>query len=185
MIHLITGGARSGKSRFAEQCVADMAKADPSASVYYLATATAEDEEMHERIRRHKCSRPPAWQTIEVPRLVSETAQTLTAGLVLMDCMTLWLSNWLCDGETEGWHAEKQRFLQLLTETQHLKKTQQDWVIVTNEVGSGIVPMGALTRRFADEAGRLNQSVAAIADQVTLVVAGCTLPLKPPTETGV
>lgn len=172
MIHLVTGGARSGKSRYAEDQVRELLRREPERTVCYIATATAGDEEMKERIDHHRSTRPKDWVTLEEPLYLSRLAEVRKSGILLVDCMTLWLSNWLCDHGAEAWQDEKKRFLTLL------QSDSREWVIVTNEVGSGIVPLGALNRQFADEAGWLNQSLAALADRVTLVVSGCPLSLK-------
>ncbi|MCL1141982.1 bifunctional adenosylcobinamide kinase/adenosylcobinamide-phosphate guanylyltransferase [Shewanella gaetbuli] len=188
MLHLVIGGARSGKSRFAERQVAELVDAQASAiQPYYIATATAgEDIEMQQRIMRHqqdRLQRQLSWQVVESPLAL---AQTLTAidnpkQVILVDCLTLYLTNHLlidaADTESgepcSSWHNEKQQLLNVLP------KLQSHIVLVSNEVGSGIVPMGELSREFVDQAGWLNQAIAELADQVTLVVAGLPLALKP------
>ncbi len=168
MIHLVIGGARSGKSGYAEQLAIDSLK-----EVIYIATATAGDGEMQDRIEHHQASRPKAWGLIEEPYHLTHTLQQLESDrVILIDCLTLWLSNWLCREDMPAWQKEKSAFLEVL------KNTKQDVVIVSNEVGSGIIPMGELSRLFVDEAGWLNQSVAKVAENVTLVVAGCPVKLK-------
>lgn len=171
MIELILGGARSGKSALAEQ------KAQASGlSVCYIATAAledlAEDTEMLARIAHHQARRPEEWLLIEEPLHLATMLKTLAAPdrLILVDCLTLWLSNLLHHDE-------------LLRETQSLLATLPTLpghvILVSNEVGMGIVPLGELSRRYVDEAGRLHQRLAAIADQVTFVAAGIPLQLKP------
>lgn len=171
MIELILGGARSGKSALAEQ------KAQASGlSVCYIATAAlediAEDTEMLARIAHHQARRPEEWLLIEEPLHLATMLKTLAAPdrLILVDCLTLWLSNLLHHDE-------------LLRETQSLLTTLPTLpghvILVSNEVGMGIVPLGELSRRYVDEAGRLHQRLAAIADQVTFVAAGIPLQLKP------
>jgi len=172
MIHLILGGARSGKSTFAEK----LAGSDNRA-VFYIATATAGDEEMKQRIAHHQNQRPSEWQLIEEPFNLSSMIFELgnSQNVILIDCLTLWLSNWLCrekEAEKASWKSEQELFLS------SLEQSESNIYIVSNEVGSGIIPMGELTRRFVDRAGRLNQAVARIANEVTLVVAGLPLSLK-------
>ena len=168
MIELFLGGARSGKSRLAE------ARAEERGGpVTYLATATTEDGEMAERVAAHRAQRPPDWGLVEEPLALGRALRTTAApnGLVLVDCLTLWLANALAAGE-ERFAAERDELLRAL------ETAAGPVVLVSNEVGSGIVPMGAGTRRYADEAGRLNQAVAARAERVVLVVAGLPWTLK-------
>ncbi|PHS18282.1 MAG: bifunctional adenosylcobinamide kinase/adenosylcobinamide-phosphate guanylyltransferase [Kangiella sp.] len=172
MIHLILGGARSGKSSYAE----NLAK-QYNDNVIYVATATADDKEMETRISYHKKSRPPEWRLIEEPFFLSSIVNQNKdeKDVLLIDCLTLWLSNWLCkkvDPHQSDWDAECNSFLSVL------KESTNTIFIVSNEVGSGIVPMGELSREFSDKAGWLNQKVASVADNVTLVVAGLPLVLK-------
>ncbi|MGB0496557.1 MAG: bifunctional adenosylcobinamide kinase/adenosylcobinamide-phosphate guanylyltransferase [Kangiellaceae bacterium] len=174
MIKLILGGARSGKSSFAE----NIAKTNHK-NVCYIATATAGDNEMADRIAHHQSTRPKHWDLMEEPFYLSQSMRNLEnfRGTVLIDCVTLWLSNWICLVDQEpnklnDWQDERQNFLDALV------TSRSKVIIVSNEVGSGIVPMGELTRQFADNAGWLNQNLAEIADQVTLVVAGLPLLLK-------
>ncbi|TQV89620.1 bifunctional adenosylcobinamide kinase/adenosylcobinamide-phosphate guanylyltransferase [Aliikangiella coralliicola] len=168
MIHLILGGARSGKSRFAEN-----EAAANNETVTYVATATINDDEMRARIEHHKNSRPEDWQLVEEPFNLSKVIEEMDGGTLIIECMTLWLSNWLCTNDTEGWKEERERFFV------SLKNSQANIVIVSNEVGSGVVPMGELSRDFVDQAGWLNQELAKTAAKVTLVVAGCPISLKP------
>lgn len=171
-VSLILGGARSGKSRHAEQLVQGSGLAP-----IYLATAEPGDAEMAARIRLHRERRGPAWQTreapLELPTAIRDEAAPDRA--ILVDCLTLWLSNLLGagrDSETET---------ALLIEA--LAAPAGPLVLVSNEVGQGIVPLGELSRRFVDAAGRLHQAVAARADRVVLMVAGLPLALKPGIET--
>lgn len=179
-LHLILGGARSGKSRHAEQ----LAQAS-DLPVSVLVTAHAGDVEMAERIRQHQLQRPAHWQVLETPLALAETLQAHAAPdrLLLVDCLTLWLSNLLLDGQQGdpdtgpmvlGMQFRQQR--QALLDV--LPRLPGRIILISNEVGMGIVPMGALTRCFADEAGRLNQAIAAQCQQVTLVAAGLPLTLK-------
>jgi len=161
---LVLGGARSGKSRYAEALV----EACP-APWTYIATAQAFDEEMRERIAEHRARRDARWETIEAPlELAGALAEAAEGRSVLVDCLTLWLTNvMLAERDVD---AECRR----LVET--LRKPRGQWVLVSNEVGLGIVPDNALGRRFRDAAGRLNKLIAAEAGSVVLMVAG--LPMK-------
>lgn len=177
---LILGGARSGKSRHAEGLAAAGGK-----EVVYIATAEARDVEMMERIARHRQERNAGWITVEETRALGATIAHWRSPqrVVLVDCVTLWLSNLLfADGriypevgpiEAPACFAEERATL-----LQALRQGQGDVILVSNEVGSGIVPGGAVSRWFADEAGRLNQELAAACNVVTLVVAGLPLALK-------
>ncbi len=167
-VTLVLGGARSGKSAHAEALV----ESRPGPCVY-LATAEAGDGEMAERIAAHRARRGTRWRTLEEPL---ELAATLAArpageGAVLVDCLTLWLSNLMAAERDPA--AETARLLEALP------GVAAPVVFVSNEVGLGIVPMNPLARRFRDEAGRLNQAVAAAADRVVFVAAGLPLVLKP------
>lgn len=164
---LVLGGARSGKSRHAEALIAETAP-----PWVYLATAEALDREMQERIAHHQGRRDPRWRTVEAPRdLAGAIAEVGADGQpVLIDCLTLWLSNTLlADGDVEG---ACDGLIAALTEA------KGPIVAVSNEVGFGIVPDTPLGRRFRDAQGRLNQQVAAVADRVVLVAAGLPLVLK-------
>ena len=165
-LQLILGGARSGKSRTAEQRVADS-----GLQKIYLATATAGDGEMSERIQKHQADRDGHWQLLEEPVLLADTLlkYSATDNCILVDCLTLWLSNCL---HHSCWTEQQQALLDCLD------KLPGAVIFVTNEVGQGIVPMGQLTRQFVDEAGFLHQRLAAICDRVTMVVAGLPQELK-------
>lgn len=161
---LVLGGARSGKSRHAEGLV--LAFPPPWT---YVATAQALDAEMAARICRHRACRGQGWQTLDVPLDLAGTLCAIPAGRpVLVDCLTLWLTNVMLGGRDE--EAESRRLCDVLS------RPRGPWMAVANEVGLGIVPDNALARRFRDAAGRLNQMVAQKADSVVLMVAG--LPLK-------
>lgn len=161
---MLIGGARSGKSRHAEQLVRDC-----PAPWAYIATAEAYDDEMRERIALHRLQRGEGWQTIDAPLdLVGVLGAIPDGQPVLVDCLTLWLTNHLL--------AEHDLAAECARLADCLSKPRGPWFVVSNEVGQGIVPDNALARRFRDEAGRLNQQVAAVADHVLLMVAG--LPLK-------
>ena len=164
-VTLITGGARSGKSVLAESR-ALAAEGRPT----YIATATAGDTEMAERIARHRARRDDRWRDIEAPLdLVAALDDSDGTGARLVDCLTLWLTN-LMFTPGRDWRAEAEALCAALP------RQQSPVILVTNEVGMGIVPDNALAREFRDAAGTLNQSVAAIADDVILAVSG--LPLK-------
>lgn len=163
---LLTGGARSGKSRHAEVLVE--AHAAPWA---YIATAQAYDDEMRERIAMHRLRRSTEWKTAEAPLdLVGALGAVPDGQPVLVDCLTLWLTNhMLADHDIAAECLRLQRCLAV---------PRGPWFVVSNEVGLGIVPDNALARRFRDEAGRLNQQVAAIAETVVLMVAGIPMKVK-------
>jgi adenosylcobinamide kinase / adenosylcobinamide-phosphate guanylyltransferase len=163
---LVIGGARSGKSHHAEGLLLGLA-----APRHYLATAEPLDAEMAERIAQHRAARGPLWTTHEVPHDLAAALAGMPAGQpVLVDCLTLWLSNrMLADADLA---ADSAGLLAVLA------RPHGPWVLVSNEVGLGIVPDNALARRFRDAAGRLNQAVAACADHVILTVAGLPLALK-------
>jgi adenosylcobinamide kinase / adenosylcobinamide-phosphate guanylyltransferase len=163
---LITGGARSGKSRHAEA----RARAFPGRPVY-IATAEALDAEMAERIAKHRARRGDEWIEREVPLdLTQVLIETDGGGARLVDCLTLWLSNLL--------HAERD-WSQAVSDLAHsLSRQRSPVVLVTNEVGLGIVPDNALARTYRDAAGRMNQTIARVAGEVAFVVAGLPLKLK-------
>jgi len=165
---LVTGGARSGKSRFSEQKLAELA---PGGPWRYLATAEALDDEMRERIAHHRARRGAAWRTVEAPRQLAEALRTTEPAATLVDCLTLWISNLMFDG------AKDQAILDAADElVAAARAASVPVVLVTNECGSGIVPMHPVSRRFRDLAGWVNQRVAAACDEVFLVAVG--LPLK-------
>lgn len=163
---LVLGGARSGKSRHAEALIT----AGPPPWVY-VATAEPLDDEMTARIAAHRARRGAGWRDVEAPRdLAGALAGIRDGGAVLVDCLTLWLSNlMLADADIE---AETARLECALT------SVAAPVVLVSNEVGSSIVPDNALARRFRDAQGRLNQRIAARADRVVLMVAGLPLVVK-------
>jgi adenosylcobinamide kinase/adenosylcobinamide-phosphate guanylyltransferase len=164
-ITLVLGGARSGKSRYAESLIAAL---PPPWT--YVATAEAGDAEMAERIATHRARRGPNWRTIEVTHNLDHVLAACRSDPVLVDCLTLWLSNlMLADGAVEEEMMRVEKALLLATAPK---------VVVSNEVGSGIVPEYPLGRRFRDAQGIFNQRIAALADRVVLVVAGLPMPLK-------
>jgi len=171
-VTLVLGGARSGKSRYAESLVDSALAAGLAAGATYIATAEALDPEMAARIEEHRRRRGDAWRTVEAPRdlVAALTAHTDPARPVLVDCLTLWLSNLMGDGRD------------IDAEATGLAARLQDLagpvVLVSNEVGLGIVPDNALARDFRDRAGRLNQLVAEVAGRVVFVAAGLPLIMK-------
>jgi len=167
-LELILGGARSGKSRFAEQRALQS-----GLEVIYIATATADDAEMATRIAHHQQHRPTHWKTVETPLYLAKTLQTYAhpQACLLVDCLTLWINNCLFD-EAVCWETQRQL---LLTQIAQLPGQQ---ILVSNEVGQGIVPLGAVSRQFVDESGRLHQALASLADRVFFVVAGLPQVLK-------
>ncbi len=165
-VTLVLGGARSGKSRHAEMLV----EALPAPWIY-IATAEALDGEMRTRIAIHQARRDARWRTMEVSRALPEALDDMPAGgAVLVDCLTLWLTNLLLDD------ADIPAAVERLEES--LRRPAGPIVLVSNEVGLGIVPEHALARRFRDEAGRLHQRVATLADHVVLMVAGIPMVVK-------
>ena len=183
-LELVIGGARSGKSRYAEARAAAAEAA--GLRVVYVATAEARDDEMADRIAHHRARRPVDWALVESPLHLASALREHAAAdrFVLVDCLTLWLSNVLFAGRAAAqadagqpvdcplFRDERAALLNALA------ALPGRTIVVSNEVGWGIVPMGAVSRLFADEQGRLNQDMAALADRVTLVAAGLPLALK-------
>lgn len=164
---LITGGARSGKSAFAERLALR-----PSGRAIYIATAEARDAEMKARIAGHRARRGAAWSDIHAPRnLTGALRESDGHEPRLVDCLTLWLSNLMHDGA--DWRAAGNDLADLLTDL------SSPVIFVTNEVGAGIVPENRLAREFRDAAGWLNQTMAQAADAVWFCVAGCPVKVKP------
>lgn len=171
-MRLILGGARSGKSRLAERAVLDLCEG--SSRPVYLATATADDAEMQARIDRHRSDRSQLWRTVEEPVHLAAALAGLADAWVLIDCLTLWISNCLHAG---CWERERARLLREI-DRQLAAGKSPNWTFVSNEVGSGVVPLGALSREFVDASGQLHQALARRCSQVTLVVAGLPMNLK-------
>ena len=180
MITLITGGARSGKSSYAETLAALS-----GLQVVYIATAHAGDAEMDERIRRHRAHRPAGWITVEEPLALGAALRTHARAerCIVIDCLTLWLTNLiLADHPGDGdvaliesgprFAAERVDFLNAL------QALPGEMIAISNEVGMGVVPLGALNRFFVDESGRLNQAIAVFAGKVVWMVAGCPIVAK-------
>ncbi|HLJ48427.1 MAG TPA: bifunctional adenosylcobinamide kinase/adenosylcobinamide-phosphate guanylyltransferase [Bryobacteraceae bacterium] len=175
MLTLVLGGARSGKSRFAQSLCAGGER------VAYIATARPEDDEMVERIERHRRNRSSSWLSVEEPLAIADAVERCArdCDFILLDCLTVWLSNVLWAHRTET-SVERLR----LEAAKHLTRLPRaarstNLVVVTNEVGSGVVPVSDVGRRFRDLQGWLNQDAAALADSVYLVVAGIPLRIKP------
>jgi adenosylcobinamide kinase / adenosylcobinamide-phosphate guanylyltransferase len=173
MIELVLGGARSGKSRYAEQQALDS-----GLQVIYIATAEAGDDEMQARIAHHRHRRPEHWQTLEQPVHLAQAIADHAGSqhCILVDCLTLWLCNVLFDkqGELQADRYQQQSDALLAA----LAGCQHRVILVSNEVGSGVVAADAMTRRFVDEAGFLHQKIAQLCDKVVLVTAGLPQILK-------
>ena len=175
---LLLGGARAGKSSHASRLAA-VRHHSSGAKVCFIATAQPLDEDMTARITRHREQRPSDWQTIEEPYQIDEALrQASEAGVVIIDCLTLFVSNWLVRYEDEH---ECEQFVRRITRNfLALAHTRQQTIIcVSNEVGLGVVPETGLGRVFRDLLGRVNQEFAAAADDVYLLIAGLPLQLKP------
>ncbi|HEU4767150.1 MAG TPA: bifunctional adenosylcobinamide kinase/adenosylcobinamide-phosphate guanylyltransferase, partial [Pyrinomonadaceae bacterium] len=172
---LLLGGARAGKSTYALR----LAQERSDSSVCFIATAQALDEEMSTRITHHRSERPSHWQTIEEPYDLDEALrQASDAAVVIVDCLTLFVSNWLLRVNDEQRCEEILR--QICVEFLSLAQVRQQTIIcVSNEVGLGIIPETRLGRVFRDLLGRVNQDFAQAADEVYLMVAGLKTQLKP------
>jgi len=175
---MYTGGARSGKSRLAQE------RLQRFKQVAYIATAQALDEEMKDRIEKHKLGRPAVWLTIEEPldlRAAIQRANATAPDAILIDCLTLWLSNRMLAVWNEGWsNVQEDKISEAFKVALALARlsSAQECVIVTNELGCGIVPENAMSRAFRDLTGRVNQILAAESDEVYLTTAGLGLKLK-------
>ena len=166
---LILGGARSGKSRYAETLAKESAK-----EVIYLATARVLDDEISQRVKQHQLDRPQHWQTVEEPIKLADTLRqwSSTKRLILVDCLTMWVNNLLAENNPALMRNELDKLISQLPDF------PGTIIFVSNEVGMGVVPMGELTRQFVDETGRLHQRLAQQADQVILMVAGLPQQIK-------
>ena len=167
-IILITGGQRSGKSRYAEELALSLAK-----NPVYVATAHVWDEEFRERVRRHQERRGPQWTNIEEEKYLSR--HDLTGNVAVIDCVTLWLTNYFFEGQDQ----DTQQVLDIVKE-EFDRFTAQDatFIFVTNEIGSGSVSVDAVQRRFTDLQGWMNQYIASRADEVILMVSGIPVKIK-------
>ena len=164
---LVTGGARSGKSVFAEKRTKQL-----GSSLIYIATSEVIDSEMKKRVEEHQARRGSEWQTLHAPiNLTEALIETDGKGPCLVDCLTFWLNNLIFHDEDID--AATKELITVLNER------SDPVVLVTNEVGSGIIPENALARRFCDEAGRLNQTISQIADEVYVSISGIPLQIKP------
>jgi len=197
MIHLIIGGARSGKSAFAEKTVLNQ-----TAVPVYIATATALDNEMRSRIAHHQRLRSSNWHLLECPlaldKLLLSEAQYINQDAprhYLIDCLTLWLNNIIFQYDQQllasNYEPTREQYEKIsagientitdfIEQLSTFKNTNINITLVSNEVGLGIIPMGIISRLFLDHCGRLNQQVAQLADRVTLITAGLPLDLKSP-----
>lgn len=166
---LILGGARSGKSKLAEQLAQQS-----DLSVVYIATSQPLDKEMSARVAHHRQRRPAHWGLVEEPIALAEVLkdQAASGRCLLVDCLTLWLTNLLMSNDETVFNEQRQALLDCLV---HLPGKV---IMVSNETGMGVIPMGELTRRFCDEAGWLHQEIAASSEQVILTVAGLPHYLK-------
>ncbi len=167
---LILGGVRSGKSRLAERIARESGR-----TVIYIATADASgDEAMAARIAAHRAHRPPEWRVVEEPRELARALRRHDAPghCLLVDCLTLWLTNLLTRGEDHLLERERDALLDLLP------TLDGDILLVSNETNLGVIPLGTLSRRFCDEAGLLHQALASVCDRVILTVAGLPHSLK-------
>lgn len=173
MKHLVIGGVRSGKSAHAQALVQTLAD-ELDTQVVYLATAQALDKGMQERIIKHKNNRPSQWLLVEENLDIAKVLLTpeYQGKVILIECMTLWLTNLICLEDDSLFTQHKSAFMAAI------EKTDAKLVFVTSEVGAGIMPMNAMARRFGDEAGLLNQELARLSEQVDLVCAGLPLKLK-------
>lgn len=169
MRSLILGGVRSGKTRHAQSLAVASGLA-----VIYVATAEAGDDEMADRIVRHRADRPAQWQLVEEPLALASTLVEIAAPgrCILVDCLTLWLSNLLLHDEGRRLPAERDALLATLA------ILPGEVILVSNETGLGVVPMGELTRRYCDEAGWLHQALAEQCERVVFTVAGLPMVLK-------
>lgn len=178
--HLVIGGARSGKSAYAEKLALGS-----GLRTTYLATAPAGDEEMRLRIERHRARRPGAWATVECAGAALGPAILEASGpdtCTIVDCLTLWLANILAPREAGAGPSNAQlRLLELERERvlDAVRKAPGTLLLVTNEIGAGVTPLGRLTRIFVDEHGATNQRLAEACERVTLMVCGVPLAIKP------
>ncbi len=172
-LHFVIGGMRSGKSRYAQRIA-------EGGRVVVIATALAADDEMRERIERHRADRPAPWRVVEVPCTASGLADAIAAyaaadACLLIDCLSVWLSQLICPPPGV---APVDAARATASTLQALRSTPGRVIVVSNEIGLGVVPMDAATRRVVDALGRLHQDVAAMAAQVTWMVAGLPVTIK-------
>ncbi|CAH0526120.1 bifunctional adenosylcobinamide kinase/adenosylcobinamide-phosphate guanylyltransferase [Vibrio hippocampi] len=188
-IELVLGGARSGKSRYAESVVNQALQQQvelgscPDSKKHYVATAEAFDDEMRQRIQHHQRSRDSLWQQWQTPlELAQQLKQFDAKDIVLIDCLTLWMNNQIFyAGESCNDELLECKVQQLV---EALLECKAHVVLVSNEVGLGVVPLGKVSRLFVDNAGRMNQRLASIADKVVFVAAGLPMTLKHDVKAG-
>ena len=169
MLAFIIGGIKSGKTKFALKKAEEL----NNGKLYYIATARAVDEEMKERIERHRIERGEKWITIEEPIEIDRVLKTIPkSSVIIIDCLTTWLTNLLI----ENYNVEEKtnKLLDILLKT----KTDLDLFLISNEVGLGIIPDNPLGRKFIDLSGNLHQKVAQIADEVYFILCGCEIKVK-------
>jgi adenosylcobinamide kinase/adenosylcobinamide-phosphate guanylyltransferase len=169
MLAFVIGGIKSGKTKFALKKAEEL----NCGKLYYIATARAVDEEMKERIEKHKIERGEKWITIEEPIEVDRVLKAIPKGsVIIIDCLTTWLTNLLI----ENYDVEEKtnKFIDILLKT----KTDLDLFLISNEVGLGIIPDNPLGRKFIDVSGNLHQKVAHIADEVYFIICGCEIKVK-------
>jgi len=174
---LILGGARSGKSSYAQSLAEETGK-----SVTFLATAQAQDEEMSARIRKHRAERPPDWETLEIPFGISSHASQLKTEVVILDCITLLVTNVLMQFVKDDLVDEAPFTQALQNEVDELiasiRRGNQNWIIISNELGLGLVPPYQMGRVYRDLLGWANQRLAHAADKVIFMVAGIPTVIK-------
>lgn len=175
MKHLVLGGVKSGKSKFAEQLAESVVDLDVCSTISLVATAQALDDEMAERIARHKEDRPPHWCVVEEPILLSNVLENNNAAnnVLVVDCLTLWITNLLMLEDDRALDAQLEQFLN------SVERYQGELILVSNETNMGIMPLGELSRRYCDVAGTLHKKLAQLCDKVDLLVAGLPMSLKP------
>ena len=171
---LITGGARAGKSSYAQKLAAEIGE-----KVLFVATAEAKDEDMRLRIEKHKKSRPSYWKTLEAPKDVASVIESAGGGysVVIIDCITMLVSNVMLGAENET-SAESEILKEIDALINVMKTSPATFILVSNEVGLGIVPDNELSRNYRDLLGRANQLIASYADGVYLLVAGIPVKIK-------
>ncbi|WP_067217034.1 bifunctional adenosylcobinamide kinase/adenosylcobinamide-phosphate guanylyltransferase [Marinomonas gallaica] len=171
MKHLVLGGVRSGKSQFAERWIAEQ-----RSQIVYVATSQVWDDGMAQRVAQHRDYRPQHWLTVEEPIQLAATLENIAKrqpdAAVIVECCSLWLTNLLCAEDEMQLTKEREKFLETLA------RYPLPIILVSAEVGLGIMPMNALARRYGDEIGVLNQKLAKLCDNVTLVTAGLPMTLK-------
>ncbi|ELE7134021.1 bifunctional adenosylcobinamide kinase/adenosylcobinamide-phosphate guanylyltransferase [Vibrio harveyi] len=177
MKQLILGGARSGKSSLAESRAQQWAQ-NKNGTLHYVATALPFDDEMKQRIVHHKQQRGAGWIEHECPRNLPELiCEFSSQDVVLVDCLTLWLNNWIFELGDDCCNERLEEKIERLVNA--AAQSEATLIFVSNEVGMGIVPLGAVSRYFVDNAGRMNQKLATVCERVTFVTAGLPLELKP------